>query len=403
MTTPIAIAFLPLTDCAVLVAAKTQGFAEAEGLDLTLVRDVSWATIRDRLVYGQVQAAHLLAPLAVAVTLGLSQHPAALVAPFKLGLNGNALTLSPGLARAVHADPVLRVADPGAAARGFAAAIAGRATPPVLGTVHRFSSHALMLRYWLAYGGLDPDRDVTLRVLPPPLMSGALASGEIDGFIVGEPWSSVAVERGIGEIAATGAHIWQRGVEKVLGLRQDWAEAHPDVVDRLLRALDRAAAWCDQPGNRETLSRVLSLPDYLGMPAALIERALSGRMVLAQGMAPVESPDFLMFHREAANFPWRSQGAWIYAQMVRWAYLEPSPAAEAQAAQVFRSDLYRRALAGGTTPMPGASAKVEGALQRPLAVGSDRGTLTLGPDRFFDGRVFDPADIAGYLAGFSGP
>lgn len=401
MTTPIAMAFLPLVDCAVLAVAKTQGFAEEQGLDLTLVRDVSWATIRDRLVYGQVQAAHLLAPLAVAVTLGLSQQPASLIAPFKLGLNGNALTLAPDLARAIHTDPSARIADPGAAAKGFAEAIIGRARPPVLGVVHRFSSHALTLRYWLAYGGIDPDRDVTLRVLPPPLMGEALAAGEIDGFMVGEPWSSVAVDRGAGEIAAVGVRLWQRGVEKVLSLRQSWAEANPETVDSLLKALDRAAAWCDRPENRPALAELLARPEFVGVDAAIIARTLSGEIVPARGADPVAVPDFLLFHREAANFPWRSQGSWIYAQMVRWGYLAASPEAEAASAQVFRSDLYRRALAGGTTPMPGASAKVEGALRQPLGVGSDRGTLTLGADRFFDERVFDPADIPGYLAGFT--
>ncbi|PTQ10774.1 nitrate transporter [Sphingomonas oleivorans] len=400
MTTPLAIAFLPLTDSAVLVAAKEMGFAEAEGIDLRLVRDTSWATVRDRLVYGQVQAAHLLAPLAVAVTLGLSQHPASIAAPFKLNVNGNALTLAAEFAAALDPHPANRIADPIATAHDFAGAIGLHRRKPVIGIVHRFSSHALMLRYWLGYAGVDPDRDLNLRVLPPSLMVEALRAGELDGFIAGEPWSSVAVAEGLGEIAAVGCNIWQRGVEKVVGVREAWADANPELLDRLLRALDAAALWCDHPANRATLATMLADPAYVGQPAALIEQALAGRMVLRQGEAPVDIPDFLLFHREAANFPWRSQGLWIYSQLVRWKMVEPSAAAERASAGVFRSDLYRRALAGGTTPMPGASLKLEGALSQPLGVGTNRGALTLGADRFFDGRIFDPDAIEAYLQGF---
>lgn len=401
MTTKLAIAFLPLTDCAVLAVAKEQGFAEAEGLDLTLVRDVSWANIRDRLVYGQVQAAHMLAPLAIAVTLGLSQHLASLVAPFKLGLNGNAVTLSSANAAALGLDPATRLANPAATVEAFARHIRGSGQRLVLGLVHRFSSHALQLRYWLGYAGIDPDREVTFRVLPPSFMVEALRTGEIDGFCAGEPWGSAAVMAGVGEIVATGAHIWQRGVEKVLALREDWAETHPEPVDALLRALDRAAAWCDAPENRDALVELLSRETYVGQSPDLIEPALSGRMLLVQGSEPVNVPDFLIFHREAAGFPWRSQALWIYSQMVRWGFVEAGATAEKAAANVFRSDLYRRALAGGDTPMPGASAKLEGAISAVLPVGSNRGTLTLGPDRFFDGRVFDPDNVTAYVKGFS--
>lgn len=398
---PLAVAFLPLTDSAVLVAAKEMGFTEAEGIDLLLMRDTSWATARDRLIYRQAQAAHMLAPLAVAVTLGLSQQPASIAAPFKLGVNGSALTLASDFAAALDPVPRNRIADPEAAAHDFAAAIGLHRRKPIIGIVHRFASHALMLRYWLASANIDPDRDMTLRVLPPSLMVEALRTGELDGFTVGEPWNSVAVDAGIGEIAATGANIWQRGLDKVLAFRSDWMEANPEAVDRLLRALDAAALWCDRPENHAALAELLSRPEYLGQPAYLIERGLAGVMPLRCNEPPNTVRDFLMFHREAASFPWRSQGLWIYSQFVRWGFVDASPEAEAAAASVFRSDVYRRALAGGDTPMPGASMKVEGSLDAALAVGSNRGMLTLGADRFFDGRVFDPARVDDYVAGFA--
>lgn len=398
--TPVTAAFVPLTDSAILIAAQRLGFAADEGVDLHLVRERSWANVRDRLSYGHVQVAHLLAPLALAVMLGLGHRPVALSVPFKLGMNGNALTLSTELAAAF--DPVARnrVDDPIATAHDFAAAIGLHRRKPVIGIVHRYSSHALTLRYWLGFAGIDPDRDIVLRVLPPSAMVDALAAGEVDGFIVGEPWSSVAVDEGVGEIVAFSCNIWRRSVEKVLAMREDWAEANPGVVDRLLRALDRAAAWCEDAGNIDALASMLAHEEVIGEPARLIARALSGRMVLTNDGEVVDAPDFLMLHREAANFPWRSQALWIYSQFIRWGLAAASDAARDRAAHLFRSDIYRRALAGGATPLPGASLKLEGALHVPTGAGSDRGTLTLGPDRFFDGRVFDPMNIEAYLQSF---
>ncbi|HJP68240.1 MAG TPA: CmpA/NrtA family ABC transporter substrate-binding protein [Sphingomicrobium sp.] len=395
--TPIRIAFLPLTDCAILAAAKELGFAERHGLSLELVRDVSWATIRDRLVYRQVECAHLLAPLAVAVTLGLSQAPAPLAAPFKLSLNGNAIAFSRALAAAVGGTPGNRVRQPGRTAQRLADALRRLDRKPVLAVVHRFSSHALMLRYWLAHGGVDPDNDVELRVLPPPFMATALAAGEIDGFSAGEPWNSTAVEAGAGEIVALGCRIWESGPEKVLAMREDWTETNPETVDQLLRALDEAAAWCDSADNHEELARLLSETTYVGQPLELIQRGLCGRIKLTPDGEAVEADNFLLLHRRAANFPWRSQALWIYSQLVRWGFVEPSAKAQTAASGVFRSDIYRRALAGGQTPLPGASLKVEGALGAEHGVASDKGTLTLGPDRFFDGLVFDPTRISEYL------
>lgn len=401
--TPIRIAFLGLTDAAVLVAAREKGFAESEGIALDLLRDTSWATLRDRLVYGQVQAAHMLAPLAVAVTLGLSQQPCALAAPYKLNVNGNLLVMAPAFAAALEPDTAARLNDPLATAHDFASAIGLHHRKPIIGVVHRFSSHALILRYFLASAGIDPDRDVILRVLPPSLMVEAMRAGEIDGFTAGEPWGSAAIEIGLAEAVAASERLWQRGVEKVLTFRADWMEANAETVDALLRALAKAALWCDEPANREELAELLAREAYVGQPAEIIERALAGRIVARQGEAPVELPDFLLFAREATPFPWRSQALWIYSQLVRWHMAEPTEALQARAAAVFRPDIYRRALAASDMPMPGASMKVEGAVATPLPIGAPRGAITLGPDRFFDGRAFDPDRIEDYLAGFERP
>jgi NitT/TauT family transport system ATP-binding protein len=400
MTTTLRIAFLPLTDVAVLAVARERGFAEEEGLNLDLVRTTSWATLRDRLIYGQVQAAHMLAPLAVAVTLGLSQQPAALAAPYKLNVNGNMLVMATDFAKALEPDVASRLADPLGTAHDFATAIGLWRRKPVIGVVHRFSSHAIMLRYWLASAGIDPDRDVVLRVVPPSLTVEAMLAGEIDGFIAGEPWGSAAVEAGLAETVAIGERIWRRGVEKVLAFRESWLEQNPDSVDRLLRALIRAAAWCDDPAHWQELAHLLAGSRYVDQPADLILRALSGAIVARAGEAQLPTPDFMLFAREATPFPWRSQALWIYSQLVRWGMVDHSSEHVAKAGAVFRPDIFRRALADSNVPMPGASMKLEGAVNLPLAVGSRRGELTLGPDRFFDGRIFDPERIEDYLAGF---
>nr|WP_310525063.1 CmpA/NrtA family ABC transporter substrate-binding protein [Polymorphobacter sp.] len=403
--TTLRIGFLPLVDSAILVAAQAFGFAEAEGLHLELSREASWANIRDKLVYRHFDAAHMLAGLPIAATLGLSRAPTPVIAPFCLGLNGNAITLVRSLAVDLEAQLGGRVdlADARSTALALAALIKTRRAaglaPLRLGVPHRFSSHNYILRYWLAFAGIDPERDVQLVIVPPPLIVDAMAAGEILGFCVGEPWSSVAVETGVGDIVALGCRIWQRGVEKVLGMRSDWAQANPETLAALLRALDRAARWAGDAENRTALATALARPEYVGGSPGLIARVLSGRLQVS-ATSEFDAPDFLMLYRDAANFPWVSQAQWLYSQMLRWGQAPAGAAAEAAVRSVFRPDLYRRALAGSGTPLPGANAKVEGALATPLAVGSTRGRLSIGPDRFFDGRHFDPDRLGAYLQGF---
>lgn len=392
------IGFLPLVDSAILVAAQECGFAAAQGVPLELVRDVSWSNIRDRVVHGHLHAAHMLAGLPIAVSLGLGQPANPLIAPFSLGLNGNAITLALPVADALGLDGLVPPADSAQALARLVRRRQARREPALrLGMVHPFSSHNYILRYWLAYAGLLPDEDVELVVVPPPYMIDALRSGEVDGFCVGEPWNSVAVAEGVGRIVTLGCHIWQRGVEKVLGCRADWADANAETLAALIRALDQAAAWTGDPANHAALETMLAKPEYLNRSADLIQGAIDGRLVVSPAEGAIEARDFLLFYKDAANFPWVSQALWIYSQMVRWGQVPANSETEAAVRRVFRTDLYRRALGESRTPMPGANAKVEGSLDIALPVGSPRGRLSIGPDRFFDNRVFDPEDIAGYL------
>jgi NitT/TauT family transport system ATP-binding protein len=394
------IGFLPLVDAALPILAREQGFAEEQGLDIELVRDMSWATVRDRLLYGHTDAAHMLAPLAIATALGRGRPAEAITVPFVLGLNGNAVTLSIALAAETLDDESL--GDPrlvGARLRAVALPRAKAGRPLRFGVVHRYSSHNYMLRYWLAGVGIQPDHDIEIVTISPPFAADALAAGEVDGICVGEPWNSVAVDRGVGRIALVTAQIWRRGVEKVLAMRADTAERAPDVTARLIRALQAAAAHFVAPGTAEASAAILARPDYLDAPEDAVLRAITDRVRLTQGQAPAHIPDFMFQYREAANFPWRSQAAWLYSQMIRWDGSAFNEEEAARAEDVFRPDLYRAALAGSDAVLPGASSKLEGALEGPLGAGSVQGRLVLGADRFFDGHSFDPDDIPGYLKG----
>ncbi len=388
------IGFLPLVDAALPILAHELGFAEAQGLRLELVRDMTWATVRDRLLYGHTDAAHMVAPLAIATALGWGRPAVPMAVPFVLGLNGNAVTFSAALADAVGLGETL--GDPVAIGRALKQVAGQRRLR--FGVVHRYSSHNYMLRYWLAGVGIRPDIDVDIVVTSPPFAADALAAGEVDGICVGEPWNSIAVDRGVGRIALATAQIWRRGVEKVLAMRSAAVEERHDAVLRLIRALHAAAAHFVDPANAEANATILARADYLDASPDAVLRAITDRLRLTPEGEPVHYPDFMFQYREAANFPWRSQAAWLYAQMTRWDGVAYSDADAATATQVFRPDLYREALAGSGAPLPGASSKLEGGLDSPIGVGSVQGRLTLGADRFFDGRSFDPEDIAGYLA-----
>jgi ABC-type nitrate/sulfonate/bicarbonate transport system substrate-binding protein len=397
--------FIPLVDCAPLVVAAEKGFAAAEGLDLTLVREHSWANIRDRVMLGHFDAAHMLGPMPIASTLGIGGHlEVPVMAPFSLGLGGNAITVSEPLFAAMERHGAILGEGPARTGEALRRAIAARRAsgePPLtLAMVYPFSGHNYELRYWLASAGLDPDRDLRLTVLPPPFMVDALTARHIDGFCVGEPWNSIAVERGVGVIVTTKSALWRQGPEKVLGVRQAFADEHPARLAALIRALYRAAAWAGDPGNRAELATLLAAPGYVGVPAAIILRALKGELQLRAGQPRIGIPDFLVFHAHAANFPWQSHSLWFYSQMVRWGQTGFSPEQAEKARRVYRPDLYRAALLATDADLPSANAKVEGALKEPTPVASRNGRMVLGADGFFDSVLFDPDDIEGYLRRF---
>ncbi len=390
--------FLPLLDSALLVVAEARGFAAEEGLKLNLVKQSSWANIRDRLAVGHFDVAHMLAPMPIASSLGLNPLNVPTIAPMALGLGGNSVTVSPALwdlLVAADAPSDLSARAVGAALKQVVAARAG-GEKLRFGVVHPHSGHNYELRYWLAASGIHPDRDVEIVIVPPPLLPDALARGAIDGFCVGAPWNSVAVVRGVGRIATVKASIWRSSPEKVLGLTSEWARREPEALAALIRAIYRASIWCGDRQNLDEVAQILAAPDYLDQPADILMYGLSGKLMLARGEM-VEVDDFFIPHARAATFPWQSHALWFYSQMVRWGQLGHTAENARIAAECYRPDLYRAALSPLGVPVPAANAKVEGALGESTPVGVTKGTLSLGPDGFFDGQVFDPDDLDRYI------
>ncbi|MEM9063033.1 MAG: CmpA/NrtA family ABC transporter substrate-binding protein [Pseudomonadota bacterium] len=379
--------FIPLVDCAPLVVARELGFATEEGLDLHLHAQPSWSAIRDQLAFGGLDAAHFLSVLPVAMSIGLGAASAKIDALSVLSVNGDVIGVAPDLAARMLNTGIARTNDQ-AVAVGRALVDAAR-SPLRIGVPFPFSMHAELLYYWLSTLGLEAPRDLDVRTVPPPRMADAIAANEIDAFCVGEPWGSVAVDQGAAEIVLPGSAIWQFAPEKVLAVRHDWAEENRSTALRLIRAVWRAARWLSEEDNRMTVSDLLAQPKYLDRPTDLIDRALSGRLVLAQHGRPVHLPGFLEFFDCAATFPWRSQAIWMAS---RWAARTGIDRSEAVAAarSCFRADLYREAMQPIGADVPGASEKVEGALDVRTEVASAKGEMFLGPDRFFDGTVFDP-------------
>jgi NitT/TauT family transport system ATP-binding protein len=239
---------------------------------------------------------------------------------------------------------------------------------------------------------------VEITTVAPPFVPDALASGEIDGVCVGEPWNSVCVERGVGTIVLATAQIWRRGVEKVLAMREAVLEEKRPETEALVRAMRKAGRHFVDPANWVENAQLLALPQYLDADARLVQRAISDRLVLDQGAPEVHFPDFMYQYSEAANFPWVSQASWLYSQMVRWDQVGFDLADAQKAARVFRPDVYRNALKSTGDDLPAANAKVEGSVSQLTQVGTQQGAITLSVNSFFDGRSFDPDRMESYLA-----
>lgn len=388
--------FSPTIDCAILVAAAEKGFTTDEGLALQLVKAQSPRQLLESWANGSLDGMHLPAALPVASALGLPDLPGDLITPFVLATGGAVLAVS----KAVHDDLVvegMKIPDPATVARALARVAASRASinaaPLVFAVEHGLSVSMFELRYLLDSARLRVDRDITLMEAAPANMPDMLDSGEIDGFYVAEPYGTEAVLQGTARILTTKSHIWHNAPEKVLAVSRDWANTQSSTLEALLRALYRAGEWCSSNANIEELAGILAAPHYLDTDGEFILPALTGFISHSRARM-LECPDFFSTSEGAANFPWQSQALWFFAQMLRWndcpAEFSGDAKAYEAACEAFRPDIYRRALKPIFAPVPSANMKLEGTLQQPVHVGASRSALVLGPDAFFDGRIFDP-------------
>ncbi len=321
------IGYVALTDAAPLLAADELGFFARQGVRVSLSEEGAWAAVRDKIALGALDGAHLLGPMPIALACGLGGVSARLSVGAGMGRNGNTIALSRALADEAGLDGQGALA-PGA----FAAALRARGragrSPVRLAAVFPFSSHNYLLRHWLALGGLDPDRDLTLAVVPPARAVRALADGKVDGFCAGEPWGSHAAALGAGRVALATGDIWPDHPEKVLAFREGLPR--PAAV-ALTAAAIAAARWLDDPANRDDAVELMRARVFPGLPRDTVRLAFEGRVAAAPGGAgsrPLPAP--LRFR--PATFARPEAAAWWLRQMRRWNHLPASvPAAEALA------------------------------------------------------------------------
>jgi nitrate/nitrite transport system ATP-binding protein len=363
------IGFLPLTDAAPLIVAKEKGFFAQFGLgEVTLNRETSWKEIAQGVATGKLDAAQMVAGMPLALTLGAGgKTPTPVVNALNLSRNANAITLS----KRLYSEGVRNLAD-------LKAAINNRNQGLTLGIVHTTSMQNIMLRYWLAAGGIDPDIDVKLTVIPPTQMVSQLKAGTIDGFCAGEPWSHLAVHEDVGFVAATALEIWSGQPKKVLGVREDWAQQYPETYLALVKALLTACEYCDDLRNREEVLELICRPQYLDMNPALVRPGFTDPYDRGDGAKPQELTSYNRFYVNKTNYPNRTELLWMLTQMARWGLVTFPKNWVEVIERVCRADVF------------GTAAR-------------DLGLLDIGEDHpvhLFDGKPFNPSEPIEYLNSF---
>lgn len=348
MSEEIRIGFMPLTDSAPLIVAKAFGFFEAEGLSVSLKREVSWANIRDNLIFNEIDAAHMLAPMLMASSLGVGGIQSKLVTAYSFGLNGNAVSVSNALYAQMSLFEEHLVMHPSLCAPVLKKVIEQRKQSglPALrfAVVFPFSMHNYLLRYWLASAGIDVDRDVKVTVVPPSRVVQALQEDLIDGYCVGEPWNTHAVKNKVGVTLITGYEIFNNAPEKVLAVKQSWANEQPEIHRKLVRALYQASQWIDDERNRDELKKLLSAPEYVGAPVESIENALNGEVCNPACSSCRKIEHFALPFKEQATLPSQAHAVWILQQMQRWGQISGAIDLEATAESVYWTDFYQKAI-----------------------------------------------------------
>ncbi|MBX2810449.1 MAG: ABC transporter substrate-binding protein [Myxococcales bacterium] len=355
--------FIKLTDCAALVLAKELGYFEEEGLFVTLEAQANWKVLLDRVISGELDGAHMLAGQPIGATIGIGTK-ADVITPFSMDLNGNGITVSNDIWKLMKAnDKSLQTEKPAHPIRAkglvpVVQAFKDKGSPLRMGMVFPVSTHNYELRYWLAAEGLSPgfytptdttgtaDADVLLSVTPPPQMPATLEQGTIQGYCVGEPWNQQAVFKKIGVPVVTNWHIWKNNPEKVFGITEAFAKKNPNTTLAIVKALIRAGKWLDTSiTNRKKAVKILAKPEYVGADEIVIANSMTGTFEFEKGDKR-DMPDFNVFFRYFATYPFYSDAVWFLTQMRRWGQISEEKSDDwydTTAKKVYRPDIYRKA------------------------------------------------------------
>jgi len=331
---PVHLGFVPLNDCAPIVMAQELGLFEKHGVAVQLSREIGWATIRDKVLYGELDAAHAVAGLVFSCALGIGSIQRDCLTGLVINLHGNAITLANSLRiHGIHDSATLRAEIERMRGRRLF----------TFGVASAFSSHNFLLQEWLRRAGIDPQNDVSIVTVPPPQMFPNLRAGNLDGYCVGEPWNSLAVMNRAGWCVATSAELSPRHPEKVLMVRNDFAESRAAEHIALIAALIEACEFCDQPENRERIIETLAQPAYVDAPIHALRMSMNGTFNFGQGRVEKDS-DFHVFARYGANEPTPEKGEWVLRQMCECGVIkDPSIIPPDCVARSFRTDIFQEA------------------------------------------------------------
>lgn len=368
--------YIALTDSAPLIIGKEKGFFAKHGMpDVEIDKQASWGATRDNLVLGGgsggIDGAHLLTPMAYLIHTGRivqNNQPVPMAIVARLNTNGQGISVAEkhkALGARLDAGPLRRALN----------------ADSKIAMTFRGGTHDCWIRYWMAAAGIDPDRDVSTIVVPPPQMVANMRVGTMDAFCVGEPWNAQLVNQRLGYTACTTGELWRDHPEKCLGLRADFVAQNPRATEALVAAVIEAAQWCDVTANKAEMAAILGRRAWFNVPAPDILPRLQGIVDYGDGRT-VNNYDLAMkFWRDHASYPFQSHDLWFLTENIRWGVLPPDLDTRALVAAVNREGIWRAAAERAGVP----------------ASATPRGT-SRGPETFFDGKVFDPANPAAYLA-----
>ncbi len=400
--------FIKLTDMAPLAIAKELGYFEDEGLFVTIEAQSNWKNVLDRVIDGQLDGSHMLAGQPIAAGAGFGRQ-AELVTPFSMDLNGNGITVSnevwskmkPNVPADASGKPIHPIK-----AEALAPVIKeykDSGKPFKMGMVFPVSTHNYEIRYWLAAAGINPgfytanniqgqvDADVLLSVTPPPQMPATLEAGTIYGYCVGEPWNQQAVFKGIGVPVTTNYDIWKNNPEKVFVMTKSFIDKYPNTAIAVTKALIRAGKWLDTPGNRPKAVGILSMPEYVGADSVVIANSMTGTFEFEKGDKR-QMPDFNVFFRYNATYPYYSDGVWFLTQMRRWGQIPDSKPAgwyDETIKDIYRPDIWKKA----------AEMLVEEGHLEASDIPDTDGYKPATAD-FIDGKTFDAKNPIEYINSF---